>query len=564
MLPNDDGPTYAGHSVRRAVLWAALAGGLLMPPTTVAEILRQSGDPPSEGLILGLWLFKGLLVGHVVVAWLLGRTLARPTRAGASPSDVNADPRAIGALLLMGLLLRLPGLNGGLWYDEIQTLVEYVRQPWGVLLTTFDSTNQHLLYSALAHLTTQVMGATAAGLRLPAVLFGVASLWATVSFARRWLPIRQAWWAAVILAVSYHHVWFSQNARGYTGLLLGTLVGSTLFVDLLRGRPATAGRVWGYGWVMALTVMTHVTALAVVASHALCWLWQVRHLAKGTPRWAPFAALALTGSLAVMLYAPVLPQLIAAVSSSGTAVAGVEWQSPGWFLAEAVAGLVRGIPAGAVVVPIAGLVVLAGLADAARRDRVITAMMVLPLVVMAALLGFTGHNLWPRFFFFGAGFVVLWAVHGGFVVLERVVPRLAERIGGAGLMVVTIASLLLLPSAWAAKQDYPAAAAWIRDHAAPQDVVLGTEMMALPMNAWLGHDWPIVMAATELELKESAQGTTWLLYTFPIRVQSTMPDLWRAIQERYEVAHVVPASIGGGELVIMRRPAGAVPPPDAR
>jgi hypothetical protein len=72
----------------------------------------------------------------------------------------------------------------------------------------------------------------------------------------------------------------------------------------------------------------------VVAAHGLCWLWQARHLVRGTPRWAPFAALVLSGSLAVMLYAPVLPQLFVAVTTSGTAVAGVEWQSPGWFIAE--------------------------------------------------------------------------------------------------------------------------------------------------------------------------------------------------------------------------------------
>ncbi|MDX2260714.1 MAG: hypothetical protein SFU84_03345 [Gemmatimonadales bacterium] len=545
--------------MRRALLWLALAVGVLMSPTTVAEILRQSGDPPSAALVFGLWLFKGLVVGHVVAAWLLGRHLAQPSRSETPPSDGRMR-RAVGALLLVGLVLRLPGLNGGLWYDEIQTLMDYVLQPWGVLLTTFDSTNQHLLYSAVAHVTTQVMGATAAGLRLPAVLFGVLSLWAAVAFARRWMPSSQAWWSAVVLAVSYHHVWFSQNARGYTGLLLGTLVGSTLFLELLRGRPATAGRVWGYGWVMALTVTTHVTALVVVAAHGLCWLWQARHLARGTPRWAPFAALVVSGSLAVMLYAPVLPQLFAAVTTSGTAVAGVEWQSPGWFIAEAVAGLVRGVPAGAVVVPVAGLVVLAGLAEVARRDRVVTAMMLLPMVLMAVLLVFTGHNLWPRFFFFGAGFVVQWAVHGGFVVLERLIPRFATRIASSGLAVVSLASLFLLPRAWAPKQDYPAAAAWVREHSAPEDVVLGTEMMALPMNTWLGNTWPIVMNATELEAAESARGATWLLYTFPIRVQSTMPDLWRTIQERYEVAHVVPASIGGGELVIMRRPPSAPAP----
>jgi len=187
-------------------------------------------------------------------------------------------------------------------------------------------------------------------------------------------------------------------------------------------------------------------------------------------------------------------------------------------------------------------------------------MMALPLGIMALLLMLTGHNMWPRFFFFGAAFVVQWAVRGGFVVLEWVIPRWAVRLSDLGLGVVTVGSLLLLPKAWAPKQDYRAAAEWVQGHAMSGDIVVGTEMMALPMNRWLGHTWVIVRTAGELEAQESTDGTSWLLYTFPIRVESTAPDLWQRITTEYEVAHVVPASIGGGEIVIMRRLPKPAPP----
>ncbi len=428
-----------------------------------------------------------------------------------------------------------------------------MRQPLGVLVTTFDSTNQHLLYSVAARLATVVLGEGGFALRLPAALFGVASLWAVVWQGRKWLPEREAWWAAAVLAVSYHHVWFSQNARGYTGLLLGTLVATGLFADLLQRDAPSPRRVWGYALAMALTVVTHVTALVVLAGHGLVWLWKARSLPTARRRWAPFAALSLAGTIAATCLAPVLPQLLGALGSSGTSVGGATWQRPGWFVVEAITGLVRGLPAGIVVVPLAAIVVTAGIANAMRRERTTALLMLLPMGIMAGLLLATGHNLWPRFFFFGAAFVVLWAVHGGFVVLGRVIPSRANTIGQAGLALVTVASLALLPRAWSPKQDYPAAVAWLAANAAAPDAIVATEMIDLPVNRWLGHSWPVALDAGQLAALESATATTWVVYTFPIRLESAAPDLWQRLESEYTVTQVIPASVGSGEIVIAAR-----------
>lgn len=540
-----------------ALLAIALAGAVLIPPGWAVAVLRPGDDAWSTALVMGMWLLKILVIVHVIVAWVLARHLpgAPLSTAETAPFEIH---RSVILLLMAGLALRIPGLGSGLWFDEIQTLVDYVRQPFGVVLTTFDSTNQHLLFSAAARFTTGVLGTGIAAFRLPAVLFGVASLWATLSFARRWLPATEAWWATIVLAVSYHHVWFSQNARGYTGLLLGTLLTSTLFIDLLRAPRPTRRRIWAYAWVMALTIMTHVTALVVLASHGLCWLWQCRQLAARGHRWAPLTALVLAGTVSLMLYAPVLPQLAAALGGSGAASPGVDWQKPGWFIAEALGGLMRGLPAGVILVPIAGGIVLVGIISGWHRDRLVTALMILPLVIMALLLTASGHNLWPRFFFFGAAFVVLWAIHGGFAVLHRLLPRHGVHVGNAGLAALTLGSVLILPRAWAAKQDFPAARDWIAANAGADDRVVGIDMIELPMNRWLGMDWPIAADSADLAAVEAPSGRTWLVYTFPIRVEATVPTLWRDMQRRYTVAHVVPATIGGGDIVIMVRDAEAV------
>ena len=63
----------------------------------------------------------------------------------------------IGGLTLLGTVLRMIGLNHELWYDEILTLVEYVRKPLSEIVSQY-SRNNHLLYSVLAHASLNVFG----------------------------------------------------------------------------------------------------------------------------------------------------------------------------------------------------------------------------------------------------------------------------------------------------------------------------------------------------------------------------------------------------------------------
>ena len=92
--------------------------------------------------------------------------------------SVSPGRLVLPALLLLGLVLRLIHLGTGLWYDEIQTLVEFARLPLGRLLTEYPNTNHHPLYSLLASVSIGVLGESGAALRLPAALMGTASLWA--------------------------------------------------------------------------------------------------------------------------------------------------------------------------------------------------------------------------------------------------------------------------------------------------------------------------------------------------------------------------------------------------
>jgi len=475
---------------------------------------------------------------------------AVPSSRAAAPSE-----RAVGWLLVaclaLAIALRLPGLGAGLWFDEIQTLVDYVRQPIGQIVTTFDSQNQHLLYSVLARLSVASLGETAAALRLPSVILGVLSILAFFRLARRVVPVDEALVGAFALALSYHHVWFSQNARGYTGLLLFSLLATVEFWELLRGEDNNRGRALRYGVWMALAMYTHLTAGAVVAAHLLVLAGVAMTPAgRGAARRGG-AAVVLAGLFAAILYAPVLGQIARTMFGPNPFAADSEWESPLWLIAETVRGLVGSLPGGWLALAVVVLVGGSGLVSFWRRDRRLTLLMILPGIITAAVVLATGHNLWPRFFFFSAGFAVLIAVRGGFAVAERLLPRGGRLLAQVGAAAAIAASGFLVPRAWGPKQDFGGAAAHVERARSADDAVVTVDLTDYPYRRYFGRRWPTVTSLDSLETVERQHPRTWLLYTFPIRLAAVQPGIWERLAQAYDTSAVFPGTVGGGAVVVM-------------
>ena len=189
-------------------------------------------------------------------------------------------------LTFLAAALRLHHLDSGLWYDEITTLVDSVRPQFLQIVTHFPGNNDHPLYSVLAHVSVTLFGEHPWSIRLPAMLFGVASIPMLYLFGAAVTSRREALLATAILTVSYHHIWFSQNARGYTALLFWVLLATFLLLRLLS--TENRALVVAYGVVAALGSYTHLTMVFVVIGHALicasAWLIQ-RNSTKEVPDW---------------------------------------------------------------------------------------------------------------------------------------------------------------------------------------------------------------------------------------------------------------------------------------
>src|SRR5580700_10778271 len=101
-----------------------------------------------------------------------GESGAQSTIAGQLPVPWGW----LAVLTILAAVLRTISLNRGLWLDEITFLVVTVRQPLARIITVFPGDTQHPLYSVLARLSILTFGEHVWSLRLPAVVFGVASV----------------------------------------------------------------------------------------------------------------------------------------------------------------------------------------------------------------------------------------------------------------------------------------------------------------------------------------------------------------------------------------------------
>ena len=570
---------------RSTALAAALAlAALLLPVRSVAVLLLGAAAPSLAQVATGVWIFKGMLLVHAVLVAVLAR-YGPPAGALWSVPRREAAPRAApweraALLLLLGVaaLLRLYDLGDGLWFDEIDTLVRYVRLPLGQIVATFDSQNQHMLYSVLARVSLASFGESAWALRLPAALLGMASVGALYWFASQVTGRREALLATALLTFSYHHIWFSQNARGYTGLLLWTLLGSGLFLRLIReGEPRGWGTAAAYGASMALALYTHATALLIVAAHVLIWVWlalRARGRGAGRDALVPLVGFVLAGTFALQLYALVLPQFLDTLLQPTMEGVATSWKDPFWFLSETVQVLAAGVPGGLLTVAVSLLVAAAGVVSYWRQDAALAGIMLAPGLVTAAVLVAMEHNLWPRFFFFAAGFAVLIAVRGALALGGALLAGRGRAAAFAALIVVAAGSAFTVPTAYHPKQDYHGAREFIRRVSAPADAVVTVDMSEYIYRRYLepalssrgapprggcagaqnhscaGPGWLAVADARQLSDIEARHPRTWLVYTFPTRLSAVYPDIWSRIESGYTTAATFPGTVGGGTIVV--------------
>lgn len=477
------------------------------------------------------------------------------------------------AITLVAAALRIYRLDTDLWIDEIGSFQHAMSVPVAELLRTFSSPNQHLLNSLLERVTVALLGERDWTVRLPAALFGIATVPAMYWLAR---PVMKGWQAlsvALLTAVSYHHVWFSQNARGYSGYLLFCVLSTGVLWRLVRDERRRWVAAYVVTAILALTSL--VIAAFVIVTHVLLAaavvLGERRRGASVGPLVTRLAAaFGITAVVSLVIYGPTAIELLRIVGTAyvreGTGFRPVSLE----FLTETLRGLGAGFGPLALVgaIPFVALVAL-GTMSLARRAWPIVLSFVLPLVMMAALVVGAGWLTSPRFFLLVVPLAFLVAVESldlvaGFLSRvareERSRRRLHAGLATAAVAICALALSFGLPRYYAIpKQSFRAAIAAFGARARPGDALIAVYQADRGFDYYTGRlglagDGRFFSTRTVDgfdSLGTRLAGRRVLLATTMDRAfRLEAPDLWKRVEAGWAPVETLPATVGYGEITI--------------
>ena len=193
-------------------------------------------------------------------------------------------------LTVLAAILRLNGLGRqSLWTDEMHT-VALAGVPYGTdqpvwRLKDLLEVTQGPFFMALVHGWSALFGTGETALRLLPALFAIATVPVFLALAMRLLDSRAAAFATLLLAVSPFHIWYAQELRGYSLVILAAVVATWLLLRLInhgdergderggrRGGDRNSLRFWDhlfYGASLLVGLGASLTMVFMLVLHAL-------------------------------------------------------------------------------------------------------------------------------------------------------------------------------------------------------------------------------------------------------------------------------------------------------
>jgi len=478
----------------------------------------------------------------------------------------------LAAITLLAVALRLYRLDTDLWIDEIGSFQYAMSVSAGELLRTFSSPNQHLLNSLLERASVALFGEHDWTVRLPAVVFGIATVPAMNWLAR---PVMKGWQSlavAFLTAVSYHHIWFSQNARGYSGYLLFCVLATGALWRMVNDPRRRWVALYATSALLALASL--IIAAFVIATHLLLAaivVWRRRRSGDVAPLVRRLgAAFGITAVTSLIVYGPTAIELLRVVGTAyvreGTGFRPMSLE----FVTETLRGLGAGFGSLALAgaIPFLALVAV-GTLSLARRAWLIALSFVVPLFLMAALVVVAGWLTSPRFFILVMPLAFLVAVESLDLVAglvsrvardERTRRRVRGALAAAAVAVCAAALSFGLSRYYAIpKQPFRAAIAAFGARARPGDALIAV------YQADRGFDYYVHRLGLEGQARFYSTRTVagldslgarlagrrvMLATTLERAFRLEAPDLWQRVEAGWVPVETLPATVGYGEITL--------------
>lgn len=394
--------------------------------------------------------------------------------------ETPAALAAFGLVIGVGVGLRLAYLGVPLRYDEATTWVNYVSRPIHVGLSNYSAPNNHVLHTVLAKLSVTILGDGPTALRLPALVAAIAIVPATFALGRVLYGTGAGLVAGALVATSSTLVEYSANARGYSLLVLSTIVAALAAVRTIERDTVPA-------WALVTTALAlgafAVPTMLYPAVGILVWI-ALSQLQRGLPPSQVLRRLATCAGAAlgttVLLYAPVL-----VVTGPRSLLANdfVESQTWGAFVdalpghvADTAATWVRDVPVAVAIV--LGALLLVSIVLTPRLSRV--PIPLLPTMLLAAAIVLIGQRTVPFTRTWLFALPVAAVTVGGLVAAA--LGRARRQDAAAATVAVALAGAALVLSAdsprtsreTGALLDAPAVAAYLASATTSADRILAT------------------------------------------------------------------------------------------
>jgi uncharacterized membrane protein len=222
----------------------------------------------------------------------------------------------LAAILLAGSALRFVGLEAqSLWNDELSS---WSKSDCEELSTVFDRlrTDCHPPgFQILQYLVIKYIGDSELALRFHSAIFGALSILLIFFLGVQLYSHREGLIAAALTAFLWFPIFYSQEARAYSALLMFTLLATIFWITLLRSQ-AGAGKfslapTAGYVISGAISAYLHYFGLYLIALQGLALLLAVIKKPRSV------AIVAATYTALALAYLPWIPSMVEQMSAGG-------------------------------------------------------------------------------------------------------------------------------------------------------------------------------------------------------------------------------------------------------
>jgi len=467
----------------------------------------------------------------------------------------------IAFLLTIATLLRLYKLNSQLWLDEISALIGSIRRPLLNIVTQWPESSSHVFFEFLASISRSLLGESPFAIRLPAALFGIAGIAALYMLATQLFSQRHALFIASLMAVSYHHVFISQNARGYSALIFFYLVASYFFLQFYQTKSISIRN--GSIYIITIVLVTYSVPFGsfIPAAHFLLAFFSYLLNRNQVRTFPPFpisrfvCLIFVAGTITTLLYLPFITNMLSHAQMNLNSKA--EGPRLGvWLFIELIQGLSNAFfgVSGLIIAFIIGVI---GLIVWYKSNAISVFVLALPLILQASVFIFLGFGIHPRYFAIALPCVFLAGGHTLAVFTQQIIKYFAiseikqEFCVALCLTAIIFVSALPLNRYYKfPKQDFEGAIKYVEKLAAIDHIKVGVLYAGTALTYYHNADFIKVDSQNKLLELESKTNQIWLVTTLEQIGSVAEPELLQYIKHNYKLVETLPGTIGDGDIRI--------------